>query len=311
MSMSNQELRELLFDDFSQNLSAVDAEMKDTFRCPVCLKDFIRSDLYAENILTLGHIGPEAVGGRRKTLECVKCNSNVGWRYDSHVATMRKDIDWASRKEGTEKLVKFKVNGTIASAMWSYEKNSMAAIKATDRDDPNYKALTEELKSHVKPDGTLAFKGNASFRLLSKTENRVLSAIHAAYLMMFSCFGYGYVLSPEAEIIRKIIQDGEAPWPIENMEWNVLAPKDTSLPSAGILRVPENMKSFAVALPSFYQDGYIQVIFLPGFGGLDTFANLVNWRSTAKKNDRIDYNMNMIDKGPLPPGLVKKFWEKP
>lgn len=112
--------------------------------------------------------------------------------------------------------------------------------------------------------------------------------------MMFYCFGYEYTLSPEADIVRKIINDGKAQWPIGAMEGHRPAIYWAPAPSAGVLRSPEKMKSFVVLLPCFYTEGHVQMVFLPGFSSIDTFTNFINWR-VENNGEKLNLNINVIN----------------
>ena len=305
MWITDQKHREKLFEIYSRNLLEIEPGTKDTFRCPICLKDFDRSALNIDRVLTLGHIVPKSVEGKICTLECGACNSKIGSAYEVHVANMRKAVDWARRKTGAKQLIRLKAGDKSTAAIWSYEKDPTAIVKATNRADPNYKALCEEYGQKATGPGGISL--NVSFNTCSSPEKRVLSVIHAAFLMMFYCFGYEYVLSPEADIVRKIINEGKAQWPVGAMVWHLPAITWAPAPSAGIMRSPENMKSFVVLLPYFYAEGHVQIVSLPGFNSIDTFANLIKSR-VENRGKTLDFNINVINKGPLPRDHVREFW---
>jgi hypothetical protein len=127
--------------------------------------------------------------------------------------------------------------------------------------------------------------------------------------MMFYCFGYEYALSPEADIVRKIINEGKAQWPLVAMERHIPVISSAPVPSAGVLRSPEKMKSFVVLLPCFYTEGHVQMVFLPGFSSIDTFKNFINW-GVRNKGEKLNFNINVINEGPIPSGHVKAFWKR-
>lgn len=304
MGCQGQELRQKLFDIYASNLSDIKPGTEDIFRCPTCLRDFDRSALdlapKVDNMITFGHIIPETVGGTIRTLECGKCNSTIGSNYDRHVANLKTQIDWASMKEGTRKLAVMK-NSNV-KVHFSWEKGPTAIIKATNWNDPNYKKLGSQIREH----GDFSDTFTVSF-LQSIRERRVIAAIHSAFLMMFYCFGYEYILSPEADIIRKIIHEGKAPWEVGKMETHMPIIPDFPAPSAGILKKPKNMKSFVVLLPCFYKEGYFQVIFFPGFNGMETFNNYLKARNETAGN--ININITVTNKGPCPRDFCKALWE--
>jgi hypothetical protein len=306
MGCQGRELREKLFDTYAANLSTVEPKTKDIFRCPMCLKDFDRSALEVDQKLTIGHIIPEAVGGKIFTLECGACNHNIGGTYDSHVDKMKKLIDWVRRREGTKKLIHLKGGESDTAAYLAWEKGQIAVIKATNWDDPNYHTSSKRLGSQFKQ-GSFKFTITAETRL--NCEWTILSAIHSAFLMMFYCFGYEYILSPEADIIRKIILERKAPWEISKMR--VYVPitfvDNHGIPSAGVLTEPKEMKSFVVILPCFSNEEYFQVISLPGFQSERTFHNFIN--SKKRTAGKITITFTTIKDVPWSKGICKALWE--
>lgn len=98
MGCKGKESREKLFDICAANLSDVEPETKDIFRCPICLRDFDRLALEVDQELTFGHIVPGAVGGKICTLECGTCNHTIGSAYDSHVDRIKKLVDWEKQE---------------------------------------------------------------------------------------------------------------------------------------------------------------------------------------------------------------------
>lgn len=308
MCPNAQEHRELLFDIYSKNLSEVEPGTTDTFRCPICLKDFDKSALAVDQALTLGHIIPKNAGGHMTTLECGGCNSKIGSKYESHVANMREAIAWAQREVGTERLVRFRANDKSSAATISYEEGPTAVIKATNGADPNYQAVTEEFEAHAANPSELEM--GYSFDTRSALNNRILSAVHAAFLMMFYCFGYEYILSPEASFVRKIINEGMAPWPLNYMESRIRNVPEMHAPSVGVIRKPENIKSLAAFLPCFYDERYVQVIVLPGLDGMATYTNYINSRRAQTEKTKRDFEANIINNGPTPKGFYRWFWNR-
>ncbi|HWQ18623.1 MAG TPA: HNH endonuclease, partial [Methanotrichaceae archaeon] len=257
--MRKQEIREKLFDIYAINLSQAVPGIRDTFRCPICLRDFNRSDLEADQALTLGHIIPDALGGSIYTLECGKCNSSIGAAYDSHAANMKKFRDWLNMKEGAEKFVRISDGVSTVSAMASWEADHKLVIKATDWEDPNYK---EQAKRMFLQQNNPSFTLNLNSK--SIPERETISTIHSAFLMMFYCFGYEYLLSSEADIIRTIINEHKAPWDIRKMVADMMETLPFPIPAAGVIREPQDIKSFIVILPNPEDAERARIVFFPG-----------------------------------------------
>ena len=59
----------------------------DCYVCPLCMRAFTRYALAAKE-LTLEHVPPESLGGRRLVLTCRHCNNRAGAKVDSQILTL-------------------------------------------------------------------------------------------------------------------------------------------------------------------------------------------------------------------------------
>jgi len=304
--MKGRELREKLFNIYAANLSEALPGITDTFRCPICLKDFDRSALEDYQTLTLGHIIPNALGGSIRTLECGKCNS-VASANDLHEVNMKKFNDWLNMKENAKKLVRITDELSTVSAFASWGPNKELEIRAADWEDPNYKEQSKRMISQLKHHSTSTFTIKLNSR--SIPERRVVSIIHSAFLMMFYCFGYEYILSPEADIIRRIINENKAPWDVRKLLLTQKWVPPFSIPAAGIIRMPQKIRSFIVLLPQPENAEYIRLVFFPGFGrkGAKSFDYLMKLRNGDARRT-IDVKVRVTSEGPCPYGFFEALW---
>src|SRR5438045_2962594 len=84
--MTNQELRERLFDVCAANLTLCFPEVKDTFLCPFCLRKFTKEAVRGEKpMVILAHCVPEALKGALPTLACADCDNTAGRDIDIHL----------------------------------------------------------------------------------------------------------------------------------------------------------------------------------------------------------------------------------
>jgi hypothetical protein len=301
--MGGQKLRKKLFDIYAANLTGIVPEMRDTFRCPICLKDFDRSALGVDQILTLGHIIPDALGGSLCTLECGICNSTIGSAYDSHASNMKKFKDWLNMKEGTKKFVRISEGGYPVSAIASWGSEQELVIKAADWRNPHYKEQIEKMfTQQCKPSFTINVNSK------SIPERRVISSIHSAFLMMFHCFGYEYILSHEADTIRTVINDRKSPWDIRKMLSDINGIPPFSIPAAGVIREPQDIRSFIVLLPHPENAEQTSIVFLPGLGseGVESFNRLMKLRDEGPAH--IDVKLKVTSEGPSHNGFLKALW---
>lgn len=227
-----------------------------------------------------------------------------------HIDNWRKFLDWVSRRAGTHWPTRITVENTSASAytIWNGVDSGSFTTAAKKGIDPNYQNLMWKLQEQMQRLGKVEFTMN--MQVLSIPKMRVLSTIHSAFLMMFYCFGYEYALSPEADIVRKIILEEQEPWPIGKMESYSPIIADLPVPSAGVIRTPKEIKSFVVILPCPYTDDYSQVVILPGFNGMKTYANYLNKRHKNAK--KINFNVTVTggspNRVPSPKGFCKALW---
>jgi hypothetical protein len=301
--MDARKLREKLFDIYAAKLSEAIPEIRETFRCPICLKDFDRSALEVDQMLTLGHVIPDALGGLLCTLECGRCNSSIGSAYDSHASNMKKFNDWLNMKEGAKKFVRINMGESTVSAIASWGPKQELEIRAADWSDPHYKKqITRMFTQQCKSSFTLNVNSK------SIQERGTISTIHSAFLMMFYCFGYEYILSPEADTIRKIIESRKAPWDLRKMLSDINGMPPFSIPAAGVIRKPQGIRSFIVLLPHPENAEQTRVVFFPGLGseGAASFNRFIKLRD--KGRGRIDLKMRVTSEGPSPNGFFRALW---
>lgn len=82
---------------------------------------------------------------------------------------------------------------------------------------------------------------------------------------------------------------------------------DFPVPSAGVLKKPKEMSHSWLYYLVFTRKSIFQVVFLPGFHGIETFNNYINSRN--QNAGRQNISVNIINKGPWPNGFCKAFWD--
>ena len=245
-------------------------------------------------------------------LECGNCNHYIGTAYDSHIALEKKDAMWNSGTIGSKKLIRLESGGRDA-AVWSiWENGQTLAFKPTDMEDPNYKHLLDRFTDKRQQNTEINL--NMSFQDKLIPEKRDVSLIHTAFLMMFYCFGYEYILSKEADIVRNILRSKKCPWEIGKMITTMSLPPGFTLPSAGVIKQPRRIRTFFVVLPSPIDSSSARLVFLPGFGktGEKSFQHLLALRTPAeaKININIDsVNVDAVVDGPFWNGFCRMLWQ--
>lgn len=272
MGCHGKELREKLFDLYSANLSRMIPDISDTFRCPTCLKDFSRADLDAKDVITFGHVLPEATDGNICVLECKKCNNEMGLRYDSHAATENRMWKVGRREDGASMRLRTRQNGKDIK------------MELVCRQDKEISIYWPEGKRR-KVDYQEFVKNSEGKTLILESDESVdhirlcISLIHSAFLFMFHHFGYEYIMTPAADLVRKVMRCDNPPWPPNRMVSNEEDIPPCPIPALGIIREPRAVRSFVVWVPSPASLDHVRAIFLPGLDDDQEicYNNLIKW----------------------------------
>lgn len=304
-------LREELFDLYSKNLSKARPDIEDKLACPICLKMFDHSALDIDQMLTVGHIIPNATGGKISVLECGQCNHHIGSSYDVHAAKEREHLQWMNMDEGTSKLVHINIENAKASAYWVWEKGGVSGIKAASWEDPNYHGLMRKFGERVKLKQEVSLNMDYSSKYTPKKV--VISLLHSAFLMMFYRFGYEYVLDTASTIARDLILNEKGPWDPGKMVSTTTGECPYQLPIIGVIRHPRKIRAFVVAMPTPLNNKVARLVFLPGYneGGMKAFGRLMDLRSPT--SSEINVNMDLAHEDSqyrLMMGACHVFWHK-
>lgn len=208
---NNKEKKQKLFNQLAANLSFyTKGEFREQIGCPICLKLFDSTDE-----LSLAHIIPNALGGNIVTLTCKQCNNEVGSRIECY-ETERARLKSAFSGDGAghwRVLLSPEINsndvqniGKIAADMRLIQDNNRVNISLKvihERYCP--KALEELTKSLESTNASV----NIEIQARAGWNRAKLTYLHAAFLFLFSQFGYEWALDPCTQVIREQIQRPE------------------------------------------------------------------------------------------------------
>lgn len=246
---------EYLFNIYSTNLRLHVPDLKDAFACPLCLRVFSRDAIPCHHI-TIEHIIPSKAGGRLKTLTCGRCNHETGSKLDSHLVQRLKVLDPTFP-------VPFE---------WSVQENQ---VRGEAHREPDGSWIGEAIPKMCDPEALERVQqaldeGVARIRfridLGYNTRRSRMALLRSAYLLMFTYFGYSYILHETCKEIRRQIENPLADTPLAySASWphSPLAKGST----ISIIKDPEDLRSFYVPLRLSRQgnEHYTGVV-LPGFG---------------------------------------------
>ena len=285
MATAGEKQRDKLFSIYARNLSFYRPDAEDQFVCPICLKSFDRIALNKKDPEVIrAHVIPDLkMGERVVTLSCKTCDNHVGTTYDAHILNEKKFHDFETG------LIEKSIDLSYSSVKFPcYLKPSKEGeppsftLKAIDHHEPNFQTFTKDRppQYHIEIEtGFVPMK-------------RDISLLHSAFLMMFYCFGYEYILSENVECVRRII-NGSSTFQSGSSFLLQISPDKplppVELPAIGILEKPKKINSFVVIVPSVENKKYLRGIALPGFGvkGYETYHRLLN---SPKRGINITFN---------------------
>jgi len=170
--------------------------------CPLCLRPFFETSIdVIPPGLTKEHIISRELSGKRATLTCKDCNSTHGHEIDAHLIQMLRALD-SFTGVGTKPFRgRIEVMGlTVPSDVeWKASIGEMTKFRLRQFKP----SVHEAIRQHFRAGDVKSIKVNFSFDYIPV--RAYLGVLRIAYLIMFQEFGYHYILSPAANVIREML----------------------------------------------------------------------------------------------------------
>ena len=234
--------KEHLFDCYAANLSALRPQFSDAFACPVCLRLLRREGLAAGDI-TGEHVVPSSLGGRVVTLTCRDCNSEAGYRLESHLIRRLERDDFIAGVSERPSRVRVSIgDGEIAGEAYRYpDRIELYGIPAIS--NPKLHALAVSILDEGDMPGEMAFRLPLAFKGLPSW----IAALRMGYLLAFCYFGYEYILNPCMQQVREqILRPEQQIIPSRAVGWLGEAPLDGNV--LALLYAPSHLRCFFAVL---------------------------------------------------------------
>lgn len=197
-----------LFDRISENLR-VCSDLQQKVRCPLCLKVFDRQSLEAidpNKRLTVEHIIQKALGGDWCTLTCRICNNNAGPTTDAAFVKMINALN-GKPLQGHVALNGNSFNSYVTQATGPDDAPLLKIVIPGGKP-----AALESLKVELTAPSEIAKALHVEFQLPFKKTEPQMALLRTAYLAAFDLFGYEYILTDAADVIRRVlIAEGKPP----------------------------------------------------------------------------------------------------
>ena len=164
-----------------------------SYVCPLCDSLFSEVDVKSKE-LTLEHIPPGELGGKKRLLTCEACNNNQGSRLESYLVNKVKNsigntLDATLQlNEGDEPFIRGKLTDSKEQGV-SFRYGKPGSVS---------EYFDSQVKSTQNRGKGIQFQIN--IRTYPRRVN--LSLLRIAYLMLFEELGYGYYFSYSGKLIR-------------------------------------------------------------------------------------------------------------
>lgn len=206
-----------LFQKYNTNIKLIKDKYPNSFQqlheeayyCPLCLKGFSVNAIYGTNpSLTLEHIVPASVGGKKKVLTCASCNNNHGAKTDSLLHNHLKGRSFLEGILNVEADVKIKFHDDPEGLNKFPENGINASVKHLDESGKKWMFysktnayLDNKLKKFFSTGGS--FDVNITF---PAEEAIKVGIVKAAYLYAFYKLGYAFIFTKHGQMVRKLLE---------------------------------------------------------------------------------------------------------
>lgn len=171
--------------------------------CPLCLRGFLPKALEAD-LLTVEHVPPKRLGGRRLVLTCRRCNSSAGAHldhemmkreliFDFHYGTM--DRPAPARLTMADQSINVEVQAT---------EESVRVVGLPDSNDPQAQGeLLAELDRLVEAGSWQDSRFDLTFYRGFRHRPALVGWLRAGYLAAFAALGYRYIMRASLDVVRQ------------------------------------------------------------------------------------------------------------
>lgn len=283
-----------IFDSFSKNLAHIDAAYEGLYACPICLKLFERADLESK-VLSVEHIVPEKLRGKMVTLTCKACNNECGTSLDAHLVNKVFADETLSGKSSKPLNAEIKIgDGLTRGDLFIQQEEGKPHIRFVGK--PNMVNPTE-LEKGIKALGDGIDEIKLSGNLGYKEFNLQIALIKVAYLLLFSCLGYGYILSKPFKEIREQIRN-PAKIIIKPTIMNLNLERGAGA-EAIFVYCPERYRCFGATYTLSKLTRKSVMVILPGMNGPNSntaeLSNIFNGESGSLKYKIIPYKPSQLE----------------
>lgn len=174
-------------------------ETDDNYICPICLRRFSKEQMME---LSLEDAPQASLGGRKIAITCKNCNNSSGHTVDIHLVNYLKRLDELDFIEGSDRRIEIINNGKTINA--DLEVGSNKDLKVIIPQKINNPQFLQEHIDNTREGNIIDIKNKTIDIDLKKVSTAILKN---AYIILFSQFGYSFLLDKHYNRIREQIQN--------------------------------------------------------------------------------------------------------
>lgn len=194
-----------MFNAYSEHLKLVRelkiTERVDEYICPICLRGYKKSEI---DQLSLEDVPQAALEGKKIAITCKKCNNTCGNSIDTHLVNHIDSMEQELFLPGSNRKITIENSGEGKPISAPLKVNGMNDMELFVHENyfnsPYHRENLEKLKENT----MITFQNKKK-----KLDNRLISlaVIKNAYLMLFSKFGYTFLLDDYYNSLRSNLQN--------------------------------------------------------------------------------------------------------
>lgn len=174
-------------------------EIDNDYICPICLRKFSKEQISA---LSLEDAPQDSLGGHKIAITCKDCNNSCGYDVDIHLVNFLKRLDEIDFIEGSTRRIVIPDNGKKINAILEVGINKeLKVILPQKINNPQW--LQEHI-NNIKKGDVIDIKNQRVDIDMKKASTAILKN---AYIILFSHFGYSFLLDNHYDRIREQIKN--------------------------------------------------------------------------------------------------------
>lgn len=191
---------EIMYDRFASHLQLLRSngiiDVEGEYICPICLKSYTKENL---KLLSLEDAPQESLGGRKIAITCKECNNKCGHEIDVHLVNAIVAREQQDFLPNSHREVRAEYKGTTINAKLHVYENDMELFVAKKNNNPS---SMEKYVNSITHNSIITIKNKP---IKAQKVEYSTALLKNAYIILFSCFGYTFLLDPFYNTLRKQI----------------------------------------------------------------------------------------------------------